>query len=322
MQPSDARAKQNVQEVDTREQLRNVQQLRVVRYRYAPEFALHSGLGMKPQEDTGVIAQEVQQILPEAVLPAGDIVLPNGQRIENFLVVNKERIFMENVGAVKELCKVTDSLETRIDQLERINKRLAKLKRGDSLKSSISTVSSVSSNNYSSPSNAKNAMSGGGGKRSLREEELLCSNKFIQIIIVILILIMAFCLVAMATLYFLEYQKRSSLEWSAVAGTGMLAIGPVHIPTLPTTPDYDSRFNPLLDSTLSPTYTRHGLFTKDMDVNAKGNTVSTPSPNTKQQLYSQEITWYPFGHSAPQPKPEKNRYGEFIIYSLQLTRIS
>lgn len=107
MQPSDARAKQNVQEVDTREQLRNVQQLRVVRYRYAPEFALHSGLGMKVSEDTGVIAQEVQQVIPEAVLPAGDIILPNGQRIENFLVVNKERIFMENVGAVKELCKVS-----------------------------------------------------------------------------------------------------------------------------------------------------------------------------------------------------------------------
>lgn len=105
VQPSDVRAKQNVQEIDTREQLRNVQQLRVVRYRYAPEFAQHSGLDVK-QEDTGVIAQEVQQILPEAVLPAGDIVLPNGQRIENFLVVNKERIFMENVGAVKELCKV------------------------------------------------------------------------------------------------------------------------------------------------------------------------------------------------------------------------
>lgn len=42
---------------------------------------------------------------------------------------------MENIGAVKELCKVTDNLETRIDQLERINRRLSKLKRGDSLKS-------------------------------------------------------------------------------------------------------------------------------------------------------------------------------------------
>lgn len=27
---------------------------------------------------------------------------------------------MENIGAVKELCKVTGKLETRIDQLERI----------------------------------------------------------------------------------------------------------------------------------------------------------------------------------------------------------
>lgn len=42
---------------------------------------------------------------------------------------------MENVGAVKELCKVTDNLETRIGQLERINRRLNKLKRDDSLKS-------------------------------------------------------------------------------------------------------------------------------------------------------------------------------------------
>lgn len=86
---------------------------------------------------------------------------------------------------------MTDSLETRIDQLERINKRLAKLKRGDSLKSSISTVSSIASSKYSPSINAKAPMQGK-IKRSEKNEELLCSNKFIQIIIVILILIMAF----------------------------------------------------------------------------------------------------------------------------------
>lgn len=47
---------------------------------------------------------------------------------------------MENIGAVKELCKVTDNLETRIDQLERINRRLNKLKRGDSLKSTSTSM--------------------------------------------------------------------------------------------------------------------------------------------------------------------------------------
>lgn len=114
----------------------------------------------------GVIAQEVQQILPEAVKEGGDVVCTNGETIPNLLVVNKvmkthkhtvqcthrhhfqsltslpliskERIFMENVGAVKELCKLTDNLETRIDELERWSRKLAKLRRLDSMKSSVS----------------------------------------------------------------------------------------------------------------------------------------------------------------------------------------
>lgn len=45
---------------------------------------------------------------------------------------------MENVGAVKELCKVTDNLETRIDELERMNRKLMRLRRHDSTKSTSS----------------------------------------------------------------------------------------------------------------------------------------------------------------------------------------
>ena len=51
----------------------------------------------------------------------------------------QERIFMENVGAVKELCKVTDHLGKRIEQVEKMNRRLAKLKKMDSFKSTSST---------------------------------------------------------------------------------------------------------------------------------------------------------------------------------------
>lgn len=50
---------------------------------------------------------------------------------------------MENIGAVKELCKVTDNLGNRIDQLERINKRLNKIKRGDSLKSTSTSKEQI-----------------------------------------------------------------------------------------------------------------------------------------------------------------------------------
>lgn len=145
VQPSDSRAKQEISELNTAEQLRNVQKIRVVKYRYEPEYAMHSGLtGYSCSKDnaghhttyasnecidTGVIAQEVREVLPDAVKEAGSMLLPNGQMIDNFLVVNKDRIFMENIGAVKELCKVTGSLETRIEQLERINSRLVRIQK-------------------------------------------------------------------------------------------------------------------------------------------------------------------------------------------------
>lgn len=161
--PSDSRAKQEIGELDTSQQLQNVKRIRVVKYRYDPQFAAHHGLISTPavhstkfnktnershcnsqqqhqldqhQEndvieviDTGVIAQEIREVLPDAVLEAGSVQLPSGEIIDNFLLVNKDRIYMENIGAVKELCKVTGSLETRIEQLERMNSRLVQVRK-------------------------------------------------------------------------------------------------------------------------------------------------------------------------------------------------
>lgn len=47
---------------------------------------------------------------------------------------------MENVGAVKELCKVTGKLETRIDELERMNQKLWMIKRLDNIRSSFNST--------------------------------------------------------------------------------------------------------------------------------------------------------------------------------------
>lgn len=135
--------------MDTSQQLQNVKRIRVVKYRYEPEFAIHSGLAAMPNIhsnkldknskdrfkgivdviDTGVIAQEIREVLPDAVQEAGSILLPNGDVIDNFLLVNKDRIYMENIGAVKELCKVTGSLETRIEHLERMNSRFIQIRK-------------------------------------------------------------------------------------------------------------------------------------------------------------------------------------------------
>lgn len=53
---------------------------------------------------------------------------------------------MESIGAVKELCKVTDKLEDRINEIEVLSKQLKK--HGgctrDSVKSTLSTRSGVS----------------------------------------------------------------------------------------------------------------------------------------------------------------------------------
>ncbi|XP_054710958.1 myelin regulatory factor-like [Uloborus diversus] len=200
LQPSDLRAKFDVRELDTKEQLKNVSKLRIVRYHYLPEFADH--VELNHISDTGVIAQEVQRVIPEAVIPAGDVLLKDGRLIEKLLVVNKERIFMENVGAVKELCKVTDNLENRIDELERINRKLNCIKRTDSVKST-STDSRMSNPTSSGKRNCHRKC----GK--LRPgNHALCSSHFVQTTIIILVIIMACCLMALATLYIMEWQSR------------------------------------------------------------------------------------------------------------------
>ncbi|XP_022192124.1 myelin regulatory factor isoform X2 [Nilaparvata lugens] len=191
VQPSDARAKRNIRELDSQRQLRNVQMMRVVSYEYDPAFSHHCLA--PPITDTGIIAQELHNILPEAVMPAGDILLPDGTIIDNFLVVNKERILMESVGAVKELCKVTDNLETRIDQLERINKTLVKLKSNN--------TSTIQKSSFKS-----------GKTKASNGKQAMPYNQLIQIVIVILVLIMACCLISMTALYFMELHKRDRLD--------------------------------------------------------------------------------------------------------------
>ena len=196
MQPSDERAKTNIEEIDTRAQLKNVSNMRIVRYQFKPGFAKQVGINAQELDGTGILAQEVQKILPEAVKQTGDIVLPNGETIENFLVVNKDRIFMENLGAVKELCKVTDNLETRIDELERMNVKLSKFNRFDSIKS----VSSSSIFSRTSTSNTCSSQSGYHNRTCRRSYHkscnttpmpTVCTNRFIQSVTMILVLIMA-----------------------------------------------------------------------------------------------------------------------------------
>lgn len=211
LQPSDKRAKKDVAEVDTKEQLKNVQNLRVVKYAYKEEFAEQVGMRGDDVYDTGVIAQEVKEVIPDAVKTTGDVTLSNGEKIDNFLLVNKERIFMENVGAVKELCKVTGNLENRIGELERMNQKISQLRRFESFKSTTSSISTRTS----ATSRVSSVSQRGRGCSRRRHKHLggghddgFCNNKSLQVTTITLVCIMALCLMAMATIFILDYQDR------------------------------------------------------------------------------------------------------------------
>ncbi|XP_075456373.1 myelin regulatory factor-like protein isoform X2 [Ascaphus truei] len=207
MHPSDSRAKRNIQEVDTMGQLRRIAQMRLVEYDYKPEFA--SVMGIDSVHETGMIAQEVRNVLPQAVKEAGNVTCGNGETIENFLMVDKDQIFMENVGAVKQLCKLTNNLEMRIDELEVWNQKLARLKRISSLKSvtserppsrAFSGIKHVSLQRKPVPVKVK----------KIPERQQQCSKKVFQTTVIALIAVMALCAVTISSLYILYVQEEAT----------------------------------------------------------------------------------------------------------------
>uniref|UniRef100_UPI00398EAAFC myelin regulatory factor-like protein n=1 Tax=Pristiophorus japonicus TaxID=55135 RepID=UPI00398EAAFC len=210
MYPSDRRAKQNIHEVDTTEQLKRITQMRLVEYDYKPDFA--SKMGVDRPHETGIIAQEVKEILPSAVREVGDVTYNNGDKIENFLMVDKEQIFMENVGAVKELCKLTNNFEKRIQELEVWNKNLAKLKRIGSAKSTLSEKNRNSLFGRTSyvPPPKKPVLAK--HKAYLNQKKYDCSpHKVFYIVIMALLGLMAFCVILISALYVLTLNEERSL---------------------------------------------------------------------------------------------------------------
>ncbi|KAM3588032.1 uncharacterized protein V6R79_019454 [Siganus canaliculatus] len=193
MQPSDSRAKENIQDVDSEQQLKRITQMRIVEFDYKPEFA--STMGIDQTHQTGVIAQEVKELLPTAVKEVGDVSCSDGEMIENFLMVDKEQIFMENVGAVQQLSKLTDNLETRIEELEVWNRRLAKLK---------SLTGSLRSSGKLSTASTPSACDGSKTSKEKKKPGRCLRRRAYKIGVFTLLATMACCIITITTLYLLK----------------------------------------------------------------------------------------------------------------------
>ncbi|XP_061438724.1 myelin regulatory factor-like protein [Rhineura floridana] len=224
MHPSDIRAKQNIHEVDTYEQLRRIAQIRLVEYDYKPEFA--SVMGINQLHETGVIAQEVQELLPRAVRNAGHFTCENGEKVDNFLMVDKDGIFMENVGAVKQLCKLTNNLEVRIEELEAWNKKLARLKRINSLKSTATSEK----NPIRKFSQAASCLP---SRKSVpikvcfpEKNQSWSSSRIFQITVIALVAVMALCVVTISTLYVLSIPEQGIASSAHSNSTSLITLPP------------------------------------------------------------------------------------------------
>ena len=117
LQPSDRRVKTDISPARTAEQLANIQALPLYHYRLTSAWA--KTVGRAPEQPQfGVLAQELQQVLPDAVTESADVELEDGTTVDGLLVVDKERLFMEAVGAVQELAKQNQQLMQRMAALE------------------------------------------------------------------------------------------------------------------------------------------------------------------------------------------------------------
>lgn len=133
-------------------------------------------------------------------------------------MVDKDQIFMENVGAVKQLCKLTNSLEERIEELEIWNKNLVRLKHlRSSWKSSVSSseASSLRSGQTSkfsravSASSARRAGSTKPTKVSFSGRKPSCPTWVFQTLVIALIAVMTFCALTIVALYILSLKDQN-----------------------------------------------------------------------------------------------------------------
>lgn len=252
--PSDRRVKEDIAAMDTRTAMDRISQMRVVEFSYKPEIANQWGLTEENRHRVGVIAQELAEVLPDAVRDNGE-----------FLTVDDTRIFYDTVAAAQELYRLTGNLECKIDQVEKISQKLARFaqKRKNHLGSMASgklfkslpviliflgisdfsnlfgtanngsdNKSYISYSRTSLASSCDDSVSQGGGavKRSSKSHRRssacrgssasaycqrsgtngqLCTSKVTQGTIVTLVVIMALCLMAMCTLYVMDWYNRT-----------------------------------------------------------------------------------------------------------------
>lgn len=105
--------------------LKTINALHLREYDYSDAFRRHADK-LHPSS-VGFIAQEVEQVLPEAIMTrSSQTLFGSGQTAtnvlethENFKMLNKQLIFTHAIGAVQELERQLGRLRVTVSQMER-----------------------------------------------------------------------------------------------------------------------------------------------------------------------------------------------------------
>ena len=122
IQPSDCRIKENIQPISTNGSLTAISKINLYSFNYKDSYAKtcrqDGDLRDEPKKEVGVLAQELQKVLPDAVKNCGEFKLNENEVLDNFLVINKDRLLFEALGGIQQLNLVTADLKRRLERFE------------------------------------------------------------------------------------------------------------------------------------------------------------------------------------------------------------
>lgn len=120
LQPSDARLKEAILPVQSCQQLDNIRKLGIYSFSYKPSIAKRMRCeGQRTQ--VGFLAQQVREVIPEAVKEVESNLLScidGGESGGPVLNLDKDRIFVECVGAIQRLDTLLSSMDQRLANME------------------------------------------------------------------------------------------------------------------------------------------------------------------------------------------------------------
>eukprot|EP00056_Hartaetosiga_gracilis_P006150 m.93567 g.93567 ORF g.93567 m.93567 type:complete len:765 (-) comp12390_c0_seq1:116-2410(-) len=122
LQPSDCRAKTNIVRRERGTALMTIRKLPMYNYNYTKAYAEHNERGDHTHPCMGPMAQDVKEILPSAVsVCSSHVQIGDNEEdtVDDFLVVDNTRLFMESVAAVKDLADKVEELELKLNASER-----------------------------------------------------------------------------------------------------------------------------------------------------------------------------------------------------------